>query len=58
MGPKGRPETKTDWPSIVISTTTMTQKLKPSTWGYSWATLVLWEINTGALPSRLGESQI
>jgi hypothetical protein len=30
---------------------------EPSAWGYNWATLFLGDINTGAWPSRLGESQ-
>jgi hypothetical protein len=30
---------------------------KPNAREYNWATLLLVEINTGAWPSRLGESQ-
>jgi hypothetical protein len=34
------------------------RRRKGNTWGYNWATLFLGDINTGTLPSRLGESQM
>jgi hypothetical protein len=29
-------------------------KRRPGAWGYNWATLSLWDINTGTWSSRLG----
>jgi hypothetical protein len=34
------------------------RKEKPSAWGYNWASLFLWDINTGTWPFRLGKSRI
>jgi hypothetical protein len=31
---------------------------RTSAWGHNWATVFLWDINTGAWASRLWESQI
>jgi hypothetical protein len=36
----------------------VSHKWEPSAWGYSWATLFLWDINMGTWPSRLGEVSI
>jgi hypothetical protein len=48
MGPKGLPDTMTDWPTDRRLQTQLTHLL-----GYNWATLFLGDINKGTRPSRL-----